>query len=70
VSSILPFQLVFAFKETSDQPEYSRGRRGEALGHFAAVGAGGGVLCRGNMKTDTLAKDKPSQNVATVLRNW
>jgi hypothetical protein len=42
MSSILPFQIVFAFTETSDPTEFSRRRRGE--GHFADVGAGGGVL--------------------------
>jgi len=41
VTSILPVQLVFAFRETSDRPEYSRKRRGETVSHFAAVGAGG-----------------------------
>lgn len=66
VSSILPFQVVFAFKETSDRPEYSRRRRGEALSHVAVVDAGGGVLCRGNTKTGTQVKERPSQNVVSV----
>ena len=52
--------------ETSDRPEYSRRRSGEALSHFPDVDAVGGVLCRGNMKTGTLAKEMPSQNVASV----
>jgi hypothetical protein len=42
MSSILPFQIVFAFTVSSYRTEVSRRRRGE--GHFAGVGSGGGVL--------------------------
>ena len=57
VSSILPFQFVFAFTKTHDRPEYSRRGSGETLSHYAAVGAGVGVLCHQNMKTGTEGKE-------------
>jgi hypothetical protein len=43
VSSIFPLQRVFAFTETSDQPEYSKRQTGATLSHYTGAGAGGGV---------------------------
>jgi len=55
------FTFVFAFKETSSQPEVSRRRRSEKQSHYMVVHVGGGFLCHWNTKDHTQAKQRPSQ---------
>ena len=55
------FSFVFAYKETSGEPEVSRRWRGEKWSHYMVACTGSRVLWHQNTKTRNQAKQMPWQ---------